>query len=60
MVPSSTRLRIDRISKICLGGHVDIEDERQFGFVPHGLVVTPSFLHLTGPKVTERPAASSL
>jgi hypothetical protein len=27
-----------------MGGHVDIEDGRQFGFVPHGLVVTPSLI----------------
>jgi hypothetical protein len=40
--------------KLTMGGHVDVEDGRQFGFVPHGLVVTPSFIHLTGPKVTER------
>jgi hypothetical protein len=50
---AGTGLTCASAGKLTTGGHVDIEDGRQFGLVPHGIVVTPSFIHLTGPKVTE-------
>ncbi len=42
---AGTGLTCASAGKLTTGGHVDIEDGRQFGLVPHGLVVTPSVIH---------------